>query len=118
MSYSIKKDDPLKRSIMQLLEGAGEPMSARQIFNALKIPGNVGRLTQVLSYMASVKQLDRIGPSGRYKYALTASNRGMSAPMRPLKIDYTPPRRSSIEDAPSLSVARHIEQVRTGVQGK
>lgn len=41
-------------------------------------------------------------------------NRGMSAPIRPLKIDYTPPRRSLIEGAPSLPVARHIEQLRNG----
>src|SRR5690554_2276549 len=98
MSYSSKKDEPTKQAIVQLLEGAEEPMSARQILNALNYDGHVGRLTQVLSYMASVKQLDRTGNSGRYKYALAASNRGMSAPMRPLKIDYTPPRRSPIED--------------------
>lgn len=114
MSYSSKKDEPTKQAIIQLLEGSEEPMSARQILNALNYDGHVGRLTQVLSYMSSVKQLDRTGQSGRYKYALAASNRGMSVPMRPLKIDYTPPRRSPIEDAPSLPVARHIEQLRNG----
>lgn len=114
MKFSSKKDEPLKRGIVKLLEGAGEPMSARQILNALNYDGHIGRLAQVLSAMVSVNQLDRAGNSGRYKYALASSNRGMSAPMRPLKIDYTPPRRSPIEDAPSLPVERHIEQLRAG----
>lgn len=110
----MSNDTLLQSELLAHLEASGGAMTASELHDTLQFKGSKHRVAVALSSLNTQGAVERSRVSGSRAYSYKIKSRvkrGPAPEMTPLKLGWNH-RRGAIQDAPSLSKERHVEQLR------